>query len=489
MPPPAPSLPPPPPRAVFAPPTPLRSTRPTSEGGQGWIGKLLAVAGVAVTLVGVVLLLVLAAQAGILRPEIRVAAGAALAAGLVGVAVRFNRRPGGRTGAIALAATGVAAAYIDVIAITTVYQWVPAPIGLLLAAAIGGAGLTLARRWDSQHLGLLVLVPLLILAPIVTDGPSLLLIGFMLALSAAALPVQVGRDWVHMYAARTAAPTIPLLFGLAVLPFGSNDDPWLLGGACAVAALLTVIGALVLLPSTGNRVALALLTVFGTTPVLMAPMTVTRVLGAVLTGSLSVAMLGVVTVGRRLPGVAGPVVQIWSALSAVSALIAVTVGFDGHVAAPALLALSLVTAVAGRHDHIARFAAIGFAIAGTLLMLAFAPASNLLTATPLSTGTAVSVLATSLLLIGCAVVIAWSTPVADEDQRSLCWGLAAMVCTYAVTTFTVTAGVLVAGVDGGFLAGHMAATICWIAMAAALFAVALRRSRDERTALIAGGWP
>ena len=36
----------------------------------------------------------------------------------------LNRRPGGRVGAIALAATGIAAAYIDVIAVTTIYGWV-----------------------------------------------------------------------------------------------------------------------------------------------------------------------------------------------------------------------------------------------------------------------------------------------------------------------------------------------------------------------------
>ena len=118
---------PPPPRVPL-------TERLTADGGQGWIGKLLAVAGVAVTLVGVVLLLVLAAQAGILRPEIRVAAGGVLAAGLVGVAVRWNRRAGGRTGAIALAATGVAAAYIDVVAVTTLYEWVAPAVGLLLAA-------------------------------------------------------------------------------------------------------------------------------------------------------------------------------------------------------------------------------------------------------------------------------------------------------------------------------------------------------------------
>ena len=167
-----------------------------------WIGKILAVAGVAVTLIGVVLLLVLAAQAGILRPEIRVGAGAVLAGALIGVAARLYSRPGGRVGAIALAATGVAAAYMDVIAVTTIYDWVSAPVGLVIAAVIGGGGLTLARRWDSQHLGLLVLVPLIVLAPIVTDGITMLLIAFMLAISAASLLVQLGKDWILLHTAQ-----------------------------------------------------------------------------------------------------------------------------------------------------------------------------------------------------------------------------------------------------------------------------------------------
>ena len=75
---------------ALQPPSPPAPKPPRSDG---WIGKALAVAGVAVTLVGVALLLVLAAQAGILRPGFRVFAGAALAAGLVGVATLwiFNK--------------------------------------------------------------------------------------------------------------------------------------------------------------------------------------------------------------------------------------------------------------------------------------------------------------------------------------------------------------------------------------------------------------
>src|SRR6476659_4252223 len=234
-------------------PPPPAPPQPRQERAGGWIGKVLAIAGVAVTLIGVVLLLVLAAQAGILRPEFRVAGGAVLAAALVAAAWWSYARPGGRVGAIALAATGVAAAYIDVIAVTAIYHWVPAPLGLVIAAVVSGGGLTLARRWDSQHLGLLVLVPLIVLAPVVTDGITLLLVGFMLALAAASLPVQLGKDWIWLHCARIAASTLPMLIALLALNFDGRRDLWLVG-ACAIAAGLSMVAALILLPKTTNRV-------------------------------------------------------------------------------------------------------------------------------------------------------------------------------------------------------------------------------------------
>ena len=123
---------------------------------------MLAVAGVAVTLIGVVLLLVLAAQAGILRPEFRVGAGAVLAGALVGVgwsAATPARRPGRRDRAGRHRASPRPTSTSS--RVTTIYDWVPAPVGLVIAAVVAGGGLTLARRWDSEHLGLLVLVPLI----------------------------------------------------------------------------------------------------------------------------------------------------------------------------------------------------------------------------------------------------------------------------------------------------------------------------------------
>ena len=110
-----------------------RSAAPTPrpQRSEGWIGKVLAVAGVAVTLIGVVLLLVLAAQAGILRPEIRVGRRC-------GARRRrwwprragCTRGPAGGSARSRWPPPGVAAAYMDVIAVTTIYDWVPAPVGL-----------------------------------------------------------------------------------------------------------------------------------------------------------------------------------------------------------------------------------------------------------------------------------------------------------------------------------------------------------------------
>ena len=470
---------PPPPVPPRPPMTAQALPKPRQERSEGWIGKVLAVAGVAVTLIGVVLLLVLAAQAGILRPEIRVGAGVVLAAALVAAAGWLYARPGGRVGAIALAATGIAAAYMDVIAVTTIYEWVPAPIGLAIAGVIGGGGLTLARRWDSRHLGLLVLVPLIVLAPVVTDGITLLLVGFMLALSAASLPVQLGKDWIWLHAARIAAATLPLLVALAAVHLDSRRDPWL-AGACGIAALLAIVSALILLPRTGNRVAMALLTAAGVVPVLCVSLAVDRVVAALMAAALAAALLAIVLVG--LPGVTGVVRQAWSALSAISALVAVTVAFDGHIAGPVLLAMAVVVAVAARRDAVASWSALGFAIVGGGLYLSYAPPRSLVEATELSTSAAVSTLVSSLLLVACAVALAWSF-----KGEANAWAGSAVVIVYAVTTFTVTAGVLVGGKEGGFFAGHMAATICWIAMAAALFIYAARLARTERSLPIGGG--
>jgi hypothetical protein len=327
----------------------------------------------------------------------------------------------------------------------------------------------------------------------VTDGITLLLVGFMLALSAASLPVQLGKDWIWLHAARIAAATLPLLVALVAVHFDNREDLWL-AGACGIAAMLAIVGALILLPRTGNRVAMALLTAAGVLPVLSAALAVDRVIAALMAAALAAALLAIVLIGDRLAGVAGVVRQVWSALSAISALIAVAVAFDGEIAGPVLLAMAVVVAVAGRRDDIARWAAFGFAVVGSGVYLSYAPPRTLVDATELTTPTAVSTLVSSMLLVACAVAIVWSwvgrrasDNTADTEAVRVLWAGAAFVIVYAVTTFSVTAGVLVGGVGRGFFAGHMAATICWIAMAAGLFIYAARLPRTDRSLPIGGG--
>lgn len=469
------------------PPTPQPAPQPRPERSDGWIGKALAAAGVAVTLIGVALLLVLAAQAGLLRPEFRVGAGAVLAAGLVFGAARLKTRPGGTVGAVALAATGIAAAYIDVVAVTTIYEWLSAPVGLVLAAVIGGGGLTLARRWDSQQLALLVLVPLAVLAPVVADGVSLLLIGFMLALSAASLPVQFGKDWVAMFVARTAACTFPMLVALASAAFGTDRNPGL-AGACAAAAVLAVGGAVLLLPTTSNRSLLGLATAGGALPVLFVSAVVGPLIAASIIAAVAALFLAVVLAGSRLPGVAGVVRRIWSAVAAVCALVAVLVAFGGRTGGAVLLAMSVVVAVAGRRDAIARWVAAGFGAVGGAVYLSYSPPDLLFRAVELTAHSAVSTVIASILAVASAVAVVWSwTGRRDDDELRLMWAGAVVVAAYASTMSTVTAGVLIGGVKGGFLAGHMVATIGWIAVAAALFAYAARQPRAQRSLPIGGG--
>jgi hypothetical protein len=266
---------------------------------------------------------------------------------------------------------------------------------------------------------------------------------------------------------------------LAVVYFDDHHDLWL-AGACGIAAVLAIGAALILLPRTANRAAMALLTAAGVVPVLCVSLAVDRVVAALMAAALAAALLAIVLLG--LPNVTGVVRQIWSALSAIAALIAVTVAFDGYVAGPVLLAMAVMVAIAGRRDDIARWAAIGFAVVGGGIYLSYAPPSSLMSATELDTPAAVSTLVSSVLLVVCAITIAWSW-----KNEAVIWAGSAAVIAYAVTAFTVTAGVLIGGPNGGFFAGHMAATICWIAMAAALFIYAAHLAKAERSLPIGGG--
>ena len=465
------------------PATPSLWQRMTADPGGGLIGKILAVAGVAVTLIGVVMMLVLAAQAGILRPEIRVGAGAGLAVALVVIAMRMSSRPGGRVGAIALSATGIAAAYLNVVAVTRFYDWLPDYGGLLLAAAVTFGGLLLARRWDSQHLGLLVLIPVFILAPVLTDGASLLLIGFMLAMSIAAFPIQLGKDWPLLHAVRVVASTSVLTLWICTIAWDGGSHLALTAVAIAVNAVFGVASSAVLLRTAALPHLGALLGCVTVIPVLLSPIALSRPVSAGLIAGASLALLALAALDRSLPAVSR---HIYASTSAAAAVIAVVVAFEGAVVAPVLLAMSTVVAVGARRDPVARLIAVVIGLIGGMAFLVICSPADVVEAPTIDGGQAISVIVGSVLLIAAVWTNFWAwyrssstRPSADNVQA---FGiLSALISLYALTALTVTAGVALGGPDGGFLGGHVAATICWMVVAATLLIVSVSIARGHKS--------
>ena len=208
--------------------------------------RLLAWTGGAVTLLGVVLLLALAASRGWFTPPARVAFGAVLGAGLVGLGMWLHRRESARAGALALVATGFATLYLVDAAATAIFDYLPALPALLLALVIAGAGLGLADRWRTQLLAGGVVVGAAVLAPALADG--WLLVALVLVLQLAALLVVLRRRWVVLMLLAAAGPVLYGMYAVAV------EDAVLavvgVAAAVLVVALATAVLALRRIPAT-----------------------------------------------------------------------------------------------------------------------------------------------------------------------------------------------------------------------------------------------
>src|SRR6478735_4431355 len=230
--PPGPSTAPPPRVAPLAPPVAWYRR-------EGAVTRVLAVAGAVITMAGVAMLLVLAAQRGWFGPGARVAAGAALAAALAWLGVRggeSDRRAGRAAGSapVALVATGVAAAYLDVVAVTSGYGWVaPAP-GLVLAGLVALGGLHLARRWGSELLAVLLVAGAALLAPAVAQGGGWVVSAFLGVLCVAGWWAGGDRTSPALTLVRVLPVTFALLAG-TVDASGRGVDA---AGQLAVAAVV-----------------------------------------------------------------------------------------------------------------------------------------------------------------------------------------------------------------------------------------------------------
>ncbi|MGB3708255.1 DUF2339 domain-containing protein [Gordonia sp. (in: high G+C Gram-positive bacteria)] len=478
----------------FVPPQPPAPKRSFSErisdaAERGLVGRILAAVGVGITLIGVILLLVLAAQAGLLRPEVRVAGGALFAAALVGIGVRIGRREEKRSGAVALVATGVAAALFDVLAATTIYHWLPEIAAIVLGAAIGAAGLAVAHRWNSQTLGLMVSIPLLIFAPVAAGGVDEVLVSFMLAYAASTLWLQMGRDWTALFVVNTVAATLPLFAYL------NSSEP--LAWFAAVAALINLAMALgstmLLAPSSSRSTLLGVTAVFAGLPVAMLGSldSISRHTGAAIVAIAAVAFIAAALISRGQTKISYGCRVLWLSAGALFLALAMGAALDASMMPLGLLVAAMVVLIAARwSDDLelpVRIIGTVFVSIGLLALLAVGGVNQLLILGSLNTSQQATLLIGAL--VGLATVTLatrdWGETASSKQQL---WLVGGLIDLWLITELCVSVGNLVTGgSDGGFRGGHLAATLVWFGSAAAALLWARTLAGSARSLTLATG--
>ncbi|MGI9063194.1 MAG: DUF2339 domain-containing protein [Pseudonocardiaceae bacterium] len=488
---PEPLTPSPPPLTPPAPP--LR--RPGLLEREGAGSRLLAWVGGAVTLLGVLLLLVLAVQRGWLGPLPRVLGGAGLGLALVVVALRVHRTAGGRAGGITLAATGVAALYLDVIAATAFYDYLPVTGGLAAGVVVACGGLLLAHRWSAQTLAVAVVVGAAVLAPVLTEVDAVPLVGFLLVLQLVAVPAQLRHRWSAL---TVVAAVPPLLAGLLLDVVAAVDDvTWEV--ALAVAAVtVAALGVATLSHGRGelDRAALAVLAAAPVPLLLLCP-SLSRPVGAAVAGVLGVVLLGRWTgtrFGRAvLPRRFG---TLCGGLGALAVFEATALAVDGAVLAAVVLGEAVALAVAAERVRSRGLlgASAGFGFAGVVVTLAEVlppevlvsfPARPLLDAGQRDVGALVAAAGTGVLLACLALAGPWATHrlglSAERAGRTAGWLLGGLGALYGAAGTTLALALLAMPDRTGFLTGHVVITVSWTVAALALLARGLT-SLPMRTA-------
>ncbi|SLI36481.1 putative membrane protein (DUF2339) [Mycobacteroides abscessus subsp. bolletii] len=445
---------------------------------EGFASKAMALVGAVVTLAGVVMLLVLAAKSGYFGPVPRMVSGAVLAGGLVALGIRVYSRPGGRVGGIATAATGFAAAFFDVLALTVIYDKIPVVAGLVLGLGIAGVGLVLARHWNSQPFASGVVAAITVLAPFLTDGFTVELAAFALILLIASLTAQVGRNWPVLHAFRTVGVSLTLLAATHV----SYTASLALLAMSAMALLVTLVGSLWLLTGEHDDITSSVMIAVASSPVLygalffpvwplgvLVPVGVAVVMGAVL------LLVGALPVHARITV---------AAVAGVALLQASVDGARDALLAVVLLAIALSCCAIGYQlrDRVALVLGQVFGGLGTAVYLAYVrpelltdSPSAVLYAGPLLVLASVLMAATVGMVLVTMARVGWASPQSPPTRAVL----AGVSMLYSGTAAVVLSGTALLGNNDGFLLGHGLATVSWMAVSVALLLAGLRRYRGR----------
>ncbi|HHU10475.1 MAG TPA: DUF2339 domain-containing protein [Intrasporangiaceae bacterium] len=484
------------PTAGAAPGTPTGPTGVPAPGPQehwwerpGAVARVLGAAGAVITLFGVAFLLAIAIAAGVFGPVPRVISGAFLAVALVAGGVAARRRSPETVGGEALVATGLAAAYLDLLAATALYDFIPGPAGLVLAALLTIGAFVLARRWNSQLLAILAAAPPMVLAPFITGITSQLTLSFIALLLVGSALAHLGREWPWLYVARVLPAVGVLLVGVPAL----HKSPFpLLTITGATALGMVAAGATEQAPRWQPLTTLAAFA--ASTPLLLAVATLSSGRLAV-SASLTVVFLAVAALSAAA-GVSGRLPQsLWLAPLVTGTMLLVIAAValpDRDWTGPALAAAAGAYLVVARWRRSPAVAWSGAALAG-LSALGFLPRLAATTTEFLADSvTGPAAVLHGLALTGLALLGVHTVRALHSGDRERTWvrlAAASMFVTGSATVilFGTWIGRLIHEPRLGFYGGHAAATALWTVLAGVLLTVLAKRHPDERAVFVRTG--
>ena len=486
----------------FLPPPPA-APREAWYRREGAVTKVLAVAGAVITMAGVAMLLVLAVQQGWFGPEARVAAGALLAVVLVGLGVRggeADRRTRPVTSApVALVATGAAAAYLDVVAMTTGYGWVAPAAGLVLSGLVALGGLHLARRWDSELLAVLMVAGAAALAPVVAQDFGWVVSAYLAILCLTAWWAGGTRTRPVLTLVRMLPVTLSLVVGAVASPRDSADAVGHLVVA-AVVLLGTLVASTVSVRRDRHDVMSSVALALGSGALLVCAAPWSEPGRSVLLTLTAVTLLAAATALARPP--VGPVaphlVVTAGAAGTVAAVLAVVSGAPDRFVTSGLLLLALgMLGVAGATRSRTALG-LGAGASGVALLAWVQHPLAVVTADTAVAHDMVVALLDSVLVGALVAAALWAT----AAQRGLggplrlgttvlAWVLGLSASATAVVAVGTLLGTRLGEPVTGFTVGHALATVTWMLAAAWLLLRGLDRSRDAdltlRTGLLLAG--
>ncbi|MEC3980139.1 DUF2339 domain-containing protein [Amycolatopsis sp. H20-H5] len=450
------------------PPVPRRSLA-EKLGQEGAGSRLLAWVGGAVTLLGVVLFLVLAIQRGWLGPLPRVLVGAGLGVGMIGTGLWLHRNPAGRTGAFALAATGIAVLYLDAIAATTLYDFLPSVAGLAVGLVVAVGGLLLASRWDSALLATAVVIGCAVCAPMITPGFTPELVTFLLMVQLATIPLQLRKEWTSVAIAAGIPPVLASVISTAVAGLPGN---WANTAAALGAGVAGVGVALIVTRRRPTDLAALSLLAIAVVPSLFAALLLPKAQAVPVAAGVGVVLLGVWAVSRWLPGHAGDVA---GAAGLIAVLQATVVQFDGSARSAILLGEAVLLAVVALRTRrkVAMRGSLGFAVLGAVFALAGdLPPVLLLVFRSRPTGEIAGACLVAALLLVVSVTLPWVASrlgaLRQPSANVVPWLAAGIAALYGAAGVVLCGSLLVQPGRSGFLLGHVLITMSWTVVALVL---------------------